>query len=108
MLDAADQSVLAGPYIVPEEDTFVPAELAWMEDNSFAVGFWKDGPADEVYRSTLYKVEEEPQQGVDVPADCFFPVTTSSNQVGGKKVEIEEDSGSLEIESTNHGFGCDN
>jgi hypothetical protein len=113
LLDASTQSVLAGPYVVPDpstDDRYAEVDMGWTIDSAFAVGFSTDGGGSESYEAVLYRVDAEPETGVSMSNDCFSPPTTSSpTNAEGDTLAIDEETGEIFIEPEEWGrvFGCE-
>ena len=113
LLDASTQSVLAGPYDVPDSttgDRYAEVDLGWTTDSAFAVGFSTDGGDVESYEAVLYRVDAEPETDVSMSSDCFSPPTTSSpTNAEGDTLAIDEETGEIFIEPEEWGrvFGCE-
>ncbi|MEE2830280.1 MAG: hypothetical protein VX498_13915, partial [Myxococcota bacterium] len=114
-LDGASGAVLDGPIPVPDlspAGPFLasPVDLAWTEDDTFAVGYWGSSPTPDTNLAAVFGVGEAPQTGVEMAIDCFYPPTSSSyTGASGDSVSIDSDSGTLSV--TNSGappltFGC--
>jgi hypothetical protein len=118
LLDSASETVLAGPYDVPDPTSEAPGdgeryaevEIGWTEDDAFAVGFSTEGGGGETFDAVLYRVDSDPQTGVSLSSDCFNPPTSSSETNADEEtLTIDEETGRIQIDPEEFGraFGCE-
>ena len=106
-LNAADLSVLDGPFDVPNDgpDTgsgfgliFPPVDMGWTVEGAFAVAHWGQGPSFEEYSATLFRPSFAPQENVTIAISCLHPATTSSDtNASAQWVSIDDENGTIGI-----------
>ncbi len=115
LLDASDLSVVGGPYTVPgvpAENSgmgpmWPPVEMAWSEDGAFLISYWGFGPGLGALTATAYRVGSDPEEGLTVQQDCFWPPTSSGDtKADGTNVDIRSETGALQYDEGGMVFGC--
>jgi hypothetical protein len=112
-LDASDLSTIDGPHSVAEAPMsafMAPIELAWTDEDVFAVGYWGTSSTADSILVDEYTVDGALEEDVERHMSCFYPPTTSSSTNADEDmVEIDGSTGAISISAALYDapYGCD-